>query len=86
MISIQDEGNGISKWKQKHLFSPFQTLSNTHQEKSTSSGMGLFIVKKYVNLLDGNIQIESEEGNGTTFSLTFWKNAEEASTKQDKSA
>jgi PAS domain S-box-containing protein len=84
-IKVKDQGIGISKWKQKHLFSPFQNLT-TYQQISSTSGMGLFIVKKYVDLLKGTVHVESKEGKGTTFELIFPKDASEAPGFQQKAA
>jgi PAS domain S-box-containing protein len=63
--SIRDEGIGIPKHEQKHLFSRFFRADNVENIQGT--GLGLNIVKRYINLLDGSISFESEEGKGTTF-------------------
>lgn len=66
-IAVIDEGMGIPKQDQKHLFSRFFRASNTVGIKGT--GLGLNIVKSYLDLLDGNISCESVEGEGTTFTF-----------------
>jgi len=62
---IRDEGIGIPETEQKHLFSRFFRAANAINIQGT--GLGLNIVKRYVDLLDGNIRFESGEGKGTTF-------------------
>jgi signal transduction histidine kinase len=68
-IAISDEGIGIPKAEQKHLFERFFRASNAGNIQGT--GLGLNIVKRYVELLHGEINFTSEEGKGTTFTLSF---------------
>jgi len=67
--SIEDNGKGIPERYHKKIFEIFQTLDAS----SRSIGVGLSIVKKIVELYDGNIWLESEEGNGTVFHFTLKK-------------
>jgi two-component system sensor kinase FixL len=71
-IIIQDEGIGIPEEDQSGLFSRFYRASNTGNIQGT--GMGLNILKKYMDLMEGEINLESEKGIGTNVTLTF-KNA-----------
>ncbi len=64
-ITIQDNGIGIPQADQIHLFSRFHRATNVSNIKGT--GLGLNIVKKYVDLMQGNIQFESKLNEGTTF-------------------
>jgi PAS domain S-box-containing protein len=66
-ISVSDQGIGISKDDQEHLFSSFFRGSNATNIHGT--GLGLHIVKRYVDLMGGEIQIQSELDKGTT--VTF---------------
>lgn len=63
-IMIRDHGIGIPASEQKHLFSRFFRASNATNIKGT--GLGLTIVKRYVELMGGTIEVESMEGTGTT--------------------
>jgi PAS domain S-box-containing protein len=65
-ISISDTGIGISKDNIKNLFKPFERIGaeNTQIE---GSGLGLAVVKKLIDALDGKIGVESELNKGTTF-------------------
>ena len=61
IISISDNGTGISEEMQKKLFTPNFTT------KSSGMGLGLSIVKKYVESANGRIWFESAAGSGTIF-------------------
>lgn len=71
VISVQDNGMGIPQEQQKHLFTRFFRADNATAIQGT--GLGLYIVKKYLERLQGSIQFTSEEGKGTTFTITFPK-------------
>jgi PAS domain S-box-containing protein len=64
-FTIRDHGIGIPKDEQKHLFTRFFRARNVENIKGT--GLGLNIVRRYVELLDGEIKFKSESGEGTTF-------------------
>jgi len=66
-VSVRDEGMGISKEDQEHLFSSFFRGKNVINIQGT--GLGLHIVRRYIDLLKGSISVESELGRGTT--ITF---------------
>ena len=66
-IKVKDQGIGIPEQDQVHLFSRFFRADNVENIKGT--GLGLNIVKNYIDLLKGGIYFESEEGKGTTFFL-----------------
>jgi PAS domain S-box-containing protein len=68
-FSVKDNGIGIDKQYHNKIFKIFQSL-NTHNE---STGIGLSIVKKIVDLYKGEIWLESEVGVGTTFYFTLMK-------------
>jgi len=72
-ISIKDEGPGISSDDQKKLFHKYQQLSAKPTGGESSTGLGLSIVKKYTELMNGNVWCESEPGKGTKFVVTFKK-------------
>ncbi len=64
-ISVKDEGIGIPEEDQKHMFERFFRASNAGQVQGT--GLGLNIVKRYVELLDGSISFTSQYKKGSTF-------------------
>jgi PAS domain S-box-containing protein len=71
VLSVQDEGIGIPKQDQEHLFKRFYRSSNVTNIQGT--GLGLHIVAKYAELMNGNVAFESKEGKGTRFTITFNK-------------
>ena len=64
-VSIQDHGIGIPEEEQQHLFTRFFRAHNA--ENIPGTGLGLNIVKRYVELMNGRIHFESTLGEGTTF-------------------
>ena len=69
IISIADQGIGIPEEEQIHLFDRFFRASNATAIKGT--GLGLHIVKRYAELMGGEIHFESHLGKGSTFSVSF---------------
>lgn len=74
-FSIEDDGIGISKKKQKLIFEDFSQESMLVNRKYGGTGLGLAIVKKILNILNTTISVESEEGKGAKFyfDITFKK-------------
>jgi signal transduction histidine kinase len=64
-IEIKDQGMGIPKADQAHLFERFFRAHNVTHIQGT--GLGLNLVKKYIDLMNGKISYQSEEGKGSTF-------------------
>lgn len=71
IISIKDEGQGMTELDKQHLFEKFKKLSARPTAGESSTGLGLSIVKLLVEQLNGTITCESEWGHGTTFILEF---------------
>jgi len=71
IISIKDNGMGINPKYHHKIFEMFQTLDT--EEKNNTYGIGLSIVKKIVELFDGEIYLNSEEGIGSTFFVKLKK-------------
>lgn len=69
IIDIQDTGSGIPKDKQAQLFTPYELAANTADRRPQSSGLGLSISLKLVELHGGYLDIESEPGQGTRVSI-----------------
>lgn len=67
IVKIQDEGIGIPEEDQRHLFDRFFRASNAINIQGT--GLGLNIVKRYLDLLNGSIAFTSEYGKGSTFTI-----------------
>ncbi|ELR70780.1 two-component sensor histidine kinase [Fulvivirga imtechensis AK7] len=66
---VKDEGQGMSEGDKKELFKKFKRLSARPTGGETSTGLGLSIVKTLVEKLQGTINVESEVGKGTIFTI-----------------
>ncbi|MDT3497202.1 envelope stress sensor histidine kinase HitS [Bacillus toyonensis] len=66
-VRIRDSGIGISEEKKQHVFERFYKADSSRNRAYGGSGLGLAIVKKVLDLHEGEIKVESEEGNGTEF-------------------
>ncbi|MBF7153367.1 MULTISPECIES: envelope stress sensor histidine kinase HitS [Bacillus] len=66
-VRIRDTGIGISEEQKQHIFERFFKADSSRNRAYGGSGLGLAIVKKVVDLHQGEIKVESEEGNGTEF-------------------
>lgn len=69
VFKVKDEGIGIPIENQKRLFESFYRADNVKNIAGT--GLGLFIVKKYIDISGGNISVESQVGTGSTFTVTL---------------
>jgi PAS domain S-box-containing protein len=77
-VSFKDTGVGISRENIEKLFTPFFTT------KAKGLGMGLAICKKFVDAHSGTIEVESEEGKGTTFTVRLPTQQENGGEKPDE--
>jgi PAS domain S-box-containing protein len=68
-IIVRDQGIGISEEDKQHLFSSFFRGGNAVNIEGT--GLGLHIVRRYLDLLEGDIRLDSVEGKGTTVTLAL---------------
>ena len=68
---ISDTGIGMSQDYLTRIFEAFTREKNTTRSKIAGTGLGMSIVKRYVDLLGGTIQVESELGKGSTFIVTL---------------
>jgi len=75
-FSVQDNGIGIPKEKETHLFQKFYQVDTSHTRKHGGTGLGLVICKGFVEGLGGEIWCESVEGKGATFFFTIPKKQE----------
>lgn len=66
-IEVQDEGPGISAWERKQLFQEFTRISTRPTGGEKSTGLGLAIVRRIVQAHRGEVGVESEPGQGSTF-------------------
>lgn len=69
IISVSDTGIGMSEELQEKLFKIGEKVVQNGMNKETGSGLGLLLVKEFVTLLNGKLELESEKGKGTTFRI-----------------
>ena len=70
-IFVQDTGIGIPEEKQRQIFHPFTQIDASSTRKEGGTGLGLAIVKKLVAFMGGDIQLKSNEKEGSVFSFTL---------------
>ena len=71
VITVADNGIGMSQEFQKHIFEPFERERTSTVSKVEGSGIGMGIVKKLVGLMGGAVEVESKIGVGSTFTVTI---------------
>lgn len=69
IVSVKDSGIGMDEATRKHVFEKFYQGDSSHSKEG--NGLGLALVYRAVDLLDGTIEVESELGKGTTFTVTL---------------
>lgn len=74
VVEVSDTGVGISSEFMPHLFSPFSQEEGGYTRSYEGNGLGLALVKKYVDMNNAAIEVNSEKGKGTTFKVIFNRN------------
>jgi signal transduction histidine kinase len=70
-LKVEDTGIGIPGHLQSHIFDLFGQVNSSDTRAHEGVGLGLYIVKKYAELLRGKVEVESEVGKGSTFIITL---------------
>ncbi len=70
-ISVRDQGRGIPRSQIKNIFDRFKQVETTDATEKSGTGLGLAICKALVELHGGTIKVNSEEGQGSTFTFTI---------------
>ncbi|MBD2109145.1 sensor histidine kinase [Nodosilinea sp. FACHB-141] len=71
-ITVTDSGIGITEAEQKHIFEPYYRVSHRPTpDTEQGTGLGLAIVAQLVNLMQGEILVSSQSGQGSTFTVIF---------------
>ncbi len=68
---VEDNGIGISEEFQKHIFEPFEREQNTTLSGVQGTGLGLTIIRNMINLMEGDIEVQSVPGKGSKFTVTL---------------
>ena len=72
-LKVVDDGIGVPKNEQHHLFTKFYRARNARKARPDGTGLGLFMAKKVVVAQGGAVIFKSQEGKGSTFGFTFSK-------------
>ncbi|HEX8227013.1 MAG TPA: ATP-binding protein [Candidatus Saccharimonadales bacterium] len=72
-LRVTDDGIGVPKPEQHHLFTKFYRAANARRERPDGTGLGLFMAKKVIVAQGGAVIFESREGKGSTFGFTLPK-------------
>jgi signal transduction histidine kinase len=72
-LRVEDNGIGVPRSEQPHLFTKFYRAGNARKARPDGTGLGLFMAKKVVIAQGGSIIFDSKEGKGSTFGFTFAK-------------
>ena len=84
-ISVSDTGKGIKEEDMETLFEAFRQISGSARRRYQGAGLGLYLSKKLVTLLGGEIWVESEYGKGSTFTFTLPLKSVEENNHKEKS-
>ena len=71
IIQVVDKGIGISPENQSKLFKLEESFSTQGTNREEGTGLGLIVCQEYVELNEGNISVESNANDGTTFTITL---------------
>jgi signal transduction histidine kinase len=72
-LRVEDDGIGVPRSEQPHLFTKFYRAGNARKQRPDGTGLGLFMAKKVVVAQGGSITFESQEGKGSTFGFILSK-------------
>ncbi|GLC32301.1 ATP-binding protein [Clostridium omnivorum] len=72
-LSVKDQGIGIPDNKIDFIFDRFVQINTSLSRRAEGTGIGLSLVKKLVELMEGDIKVKSKEGKGTEFIMKFKK-------------
>ena len=84
IVKVEDTGIGISSKYIKNLFAPFSQEDTGQTRKYEGNGLGLALVKEYVRVNNGEINVQSEKNKGTVFSVVFDKKIQNPLFEQKK--
>lgn len=70
-VRVKDDGIGMSKEFQEHLFSPFEREHSSTQSGIEGTGLGMSLAKSILDMIGGSVRVNSEKGKGTEFIIIF---------------
>jgi len=84
-FKVADTGVGIAEDNFSTIFERFRQVDSSETRKYGGVGIGLYIVKKFTELLGGKVELESEEGKGSTFTVTIPGESRQQASKEEPS-
>ncbi len=72
-LEVKDKGYGIPKEEKEKVFDKFYRVGNEDTRKSKGTGLGLYIVKRFVEIYNGTVELTDNIPNGSIFKITFPK-------------
>lgn len=83
-ITVKDQGIGINETDKKGLFTKFYRVKNKNTSEIKGTGLGLYLTKYFIDAHKGEILVDSEDGEGTSFSILIPQNLDEIILKNKK--
>ena len=77
-FSVRDTGIGIAQDMQEHIFEPFEQVDNSSSRRFGGTGLGLAISRRIVELMGGDIQLESRLNEGSRFFFSVWLDVDQS--------
>ncbi|MBB71574.1 MAG: hypothetical protein CMF50_04195 [Legionellales bacterium] len=71
VVTVSDNGSGIPKSEQQRIFERFERVTPSYKDNNLGAGLGLSIISRYLEQVNGSIKMQSEEGVGSTFTCTI---------------
>lgn len=84
-LRIRDNGQGIALEEQEKIFTPFYQIKENRPSDNIGTGVGLLLVKKLVDMMCGELKLESEPGMGSTFIIWFEQGEQKGTIEQEES-
>ncbi len=84
LVKVKDNGIGMTEEYLKHLFEPYRQEEMGYGRAYEGVGLGLSLVKQFLELNEAQISVESKKGMGTTFTITFTKTSRQKKKKEIK--
>ena len=85
LISVSDSGQGIKEENMSRLFSSFEQINTKKNHSKEGTGLGLAISKQLINMMGGDISVESAYGKGSTFSFNIYQRVDKKTAAYDYS-
>jgi len=83
---FEDNGIGMSEEYLKHVFDPFSRADDERVAKKQGTGLGMSITRNIVNMMNGDIEVESKLGEGTKFTVTIFLALQDVDAAEDNAA